>query len=184
MLISETGICSRLQVVFVHAENDTTMPWAETEALFTSTLKAVVEVTLLPEGPPENLKVVDLGEAGRQEVWQAGSKYIQKTIAKHGGKRARAPDPDRVPALVPEFLCCTGTTGSHQTNLLCPLRASIYGFCEAVPVSCLVNVSPARGHAAGDCHYPCLIHAVIDPMPRLPASLGNFKANVCQATTE
>jgi hypothetical protein len=93
MLISETGICSRLQLVFVHAENDTTMPWAETEALFTSTLKAVVEVTSLPDGPPENLKVVDLGEAGRQEVWQAGSKCIQKTIAKHGGKRARAPGP-------------------------------------------------------------------------------------------
>jgi abhydrolase domain-containing protein 12 len=99
MLISETGSCSRLQLVFVHAENDTTMPWVETEALFKSTLKAVVEVTSLPNGPPKDLRVVDLGEAGRQEVWQSGSKCIQKTIAKHGGKRpwarARARSLDR-----------------------------------------------------------------------------------------
>jgi len=77
--------CSHLQLVFVHAENDTTMPWVETEALFKSTLKAAIEVTSPHEGVPKDLKVVDLGEAGRQEVWQSGSRCIQKTIAKHGG---------------------------------------------------------------------------------------------------
>jgi abhydrolase domain-containing protein 12 len=73
--------------VFVHAENDTTMPWVETEELFKSTLKAAVEAASRQDGIPKNLKVVDLGEAGRQEVWQCGSKCIQKTIAKHGGKQ-------------------------------------------------------------------------------------------------
>jgi hypothetical protein len=79
----------------VHAENDTTMPWAETEALFKSTLKAAIEVTSPHEGIPKDLKVVDLGEAGRQEVWQSGSRCIQKTIAKHGGKRHLSRNPKR-----------------------------------------------------------------------------------------
>ncbi|KAF1912733.1 Alpha/Beta hydrolase protein [Ampelomyces quisqualis] len=78
--------CSRLQLVFVHTENDTTMPWAETEALFKSTLQAAIEVMSPNQGIPKDLKVVDLGEAGRQEVWQCGSRCIQKTIAKHGGR--------------------------------------------------------------------------------------------------
>jgi abhydrolase domain-containing protein 12 len=87
------GRCSRLKLVFVHAENDTTMPWVETEELFRTTLKAAVEVTSPDDGIPRDLKVVDLGEAGRQEVWQSGSRCIQKTIAKHGGKRTPSPDP-------------------------------------------------------------------------------------------
>jgi abhydrolase domain-containing protein 12 len=63
------------------------MPWVETEELFKSTLKAAMEAASPRDGIPKNIKVVDLGEAGRQEVWQSGSKCIQKTIAKHGGKQ-------------------------------------------------------------------------------------------------
>ncbi|KAH3911631.1 hypothetical protein HBI56_141300 [Parastagonospora nodorum] len=77
--------CSGLQIVFMHAENDTTMPWVETESLFKSTLQAAVEGASPYGGIPKDLKVVDLGEAGRQEVWQCGTRCIQKTIAKHGG---------------------------------------------------------------------------------------------------
>jgi hypothetical protein len=84
------GTYSRLQLVFVHAENDTTMPWVETESLFKSTLQAAIESTSPDEGIPKDLRVVDLGEAGRLEVWQSGSRCIQKTIAKHGGKRVRS----------------------------------------------------------------------------------------------
>ncbi|KAH8725381.1 Alpha/Beta hydrolase protein [Phaeosphaeriaceae sp. PMI808] len=83
--------CTRLQLVFVHAENDTTMPWIETEKLFKSTLKAAAETTSPCDDEPKNLRLVDLGEAGRQEVWQSGSRCIQKTIAKHGGKQAPKP---------------------------------------------------------------------------------------------
>lgn len=108
--------CARLQLVFVHAENDTTMPWGETEALFKLTLAAAAETTSPRDGVPKDLKVVDLGEAGRQEVWQAGSKCIQKTIAKHGGKRPSSRCPSSVlvlhaSAAVPQFLCYTATTG-------------------------------------------------------------------------
>jgi hypothetical protein len=128
MLISETGSCSRLHLVFVHAENDTTMPWVETEALFKSTLKAAIETTSLVDSPPTDLKVVDLGEAGRQEVWQSGSKCIQKTIAKHGGKRS----PAQIPAawLSPYFRFSL-LHKNHWTRANCfGGCASIYGFLK------------------------------------------------------
>jgi hypothetical protein len=79
--------------VFMHAENDTTMPWVETESLFKSTLQAAIEGASPHDGIPKDLKVVDLGEAGRQEVWQCGTRCIQKTIAKHGGKRVCSQHP-------------------------------------------------------------------------------------------
>jgi hypothetical protein len=161
MLITETGSCSRLQLVFVHAENDTTMPWAETEALFKSTLKAAVEVTSSLDGPPKDLKVIDLGEAGRQEVWHSGSKCIQKTIAKHGGKRARAQNPGR--AFRHSFLdFFVAQKPLDKANLLCRLRASIHGLPEALPVPRFANVYPARGahgsRLSRSLLYPCGHH--------------------------
>jgi hypothetical protein len=84
-------MCSNLQLVFVHAEDDSTMPWNQTEELFRSTLSAATEATSAGDDSSKNHKVIDLGEAGRQEVWQAGSMRIQKTVAKHGGKRFRLP---------------------------------------------------------------------------------------------
>ncbi|KAH7084576.1 Alpha/Beta hydrolase protein [Paraphoma chrysanthemicola] len=80
--------CAHLQIVFAHAEDDTTMPYNETEKLFRSTLDAAMQA-MPQDGVTKNLKVVDLGEAGRQEVWQSGSKCLQKTIAKHGAIRLR-----------------------------------------------------------------------------------------------
>jgi abhydrolase domain-containing protein 12 len=62
------------------AEDDGTMPWDQTEDLFRTTLRAATEEV----GP--NVKVVDLGEAGKQEVWRQGTRSISKLIAKHGGK--------------------------------------------------------------------------------------------------
>jgi abhydrolase domain-containing protein 12 len=60
------------------------MPWHETEALFQSTLRAAKD-TSPNEDNIKSLEVVDLGEAGRHEVWQSSSRTISKTIAKHGG---------------------------------------------------------------------------------------------------
>lgn len=77
--------CERLQLVLVHAENDGTMPWDQTEELFKATLRAATEEV----GP--KLKVVDLGEAGKQEVWRQGTRSISKLIAKHGGKDFLSP---------------------------------------------------------------------------------------------
>jgi hypothetical protein len=62
------------------------MPWVETEELFTSTLKAAIDAASPHDDTPKDMQVVDLGEAGRQEVWRSGSRTIQKTIAKHGGE--------------------------------------------------------------------------------------------------
>jgi abhydrolase domain-containing protein 12 len=72
--------CENLQLLLVHAEDDGTMPWDQTEELFKTTLRAATEAV----GP--NVKVVDLGEAGKQEVWRQGARSISKLIAKHGGK--------------------------------------------------------------------------------------------------
>jgi abhydrolase domain-containing protein 12 len=69
-----------LQLVLVHAEDDGTMPWNQTEQLFASTLKSATE------GAEPRLQIVDLGEAGRQEIWRVGTRSISKLIAKHGGK--------------------------------------------------------------------------------------------------
>ncbi|CAN9397388.1 unnamed protein product [Alternaria alternata] len=76
--------CSRFKLVLVHAESDQTMPWHETESLFQSTLRAAKDASP-NEDNLKSLEVVDLGEAGRQEVWQSNSRSISKTIAKHGG---------------------------------------------------------------------------------------------------
>ncbi|KAL1795995.1 hypothetical protein ACET3X_006219 [Alternaria dauci] len=76
--------CSRFNLVLIHAESDQTMPWHETESLFQSTLRAAKDASP-NEDNLKSLEVVDLGEAGRQEVWQSNSRSISKTIAKHGG---------------------------------------------------------------------------------------------------
>ncbi|KAH9870942.1 hypothetical protein J1614_006514 [Plenodomus biglobosus] len=76
---------SRFQLVLVHAEDDTTMPWHETEALFQSTIKAAKEASLPNNSTEPDLQLINMGEAGRQEVWKRGSRCITKTIAKHGG---------------------------------------------------------------------------------------------------
>jgi abhydrolase domain-containing protein 12 len=86
----------------VHAENDGTMPWYETESLYESTLRAAKDAC--PNGESlKGLQVVDLGEAGRQEVWQSSTRSISKTIAKHGGMcRLR---------ILTLLLCRSGLTG-------------------------------------------------------------------------
>jgi hypothetical protein len=63
-----------------------------------------------------------------------------------------------------------------ESRLLWRLHLYLW-ISEALPVPSFVNMAPARGHAAANCHDPCTIHAVIDLKPRFPGSLGNFKAN-------
>ena len=164
------GSCSRLQLVFVHAENDTTMPWGETEALFKLTLAAAVETTSPRDGAPKDLKVVDLGEAGRQEVWQAGSKCIQKTIAKHGGKRPLF----QYPGVCFGVACLAGRPSRNlfvtQQPLASLTSSSIFAKglrLFQVSATCSRPVE----HAAAERPQPCLYHAVIDLVPRFPGSL-------------
>lgn len=72
--------CEEFQLVLVHAQDDGTMPWDQTEELFASTLRAAIEVA-----QPE-LRIVDMGEAGTQEIWRLGRKSVSKLIARHGGE--------------------------------------------------------------------------------------------------
>jgi len=61
------------------------MPWLETETLFSSTIKAATETTRPDSSVELDLRVVDMGEAGRQEIWRRGSHCITRVITKHGG---------------------------------------------------------------------------------------------------
>jgi hypothetical protein len=121
------------------------MPWVETEELFKSTLKAAVEVTSPHDGIPKDLKVVDLGEAGRQEVWQTGSKCIQKTIAKHGGKRA-SPLPLTLIQMVHVWDRSWISLLQHNdwTRVLC-FASSKFRSSAALPHPCFSDVVPIRG---------------------------------------
>ncbi|KAF2996842.1 hypothetical protein E8E13_003597 [Curvularia kusanoi] len=78
---------SRLQLVFVHAEDDGTMPWNQTEELCRSTVAAATDPSSDDDTWGEQTpkyEAVDLGEAGRQQIWQIGAARIVKLIAKHG----------------------------------------------------------------------------------------------------
>ncbi|KAF2651206.1 alpha/beta-hydrolase [Lophiostoma macrostomum CBS 122681] len=79
---------SRFQLVMVHAENDATMPWNQTEELFKTAIRAAAEGSSESEAINKQLRVIDLGEAGRQEVWKFEGINISKLIAKHGGMRS------------------------------------------------------------------------------------------------
>ncbi|KAF2472715.1 alpha/beta-hydrolase [Lindgomyces ingoldianus] len=80
------------RLVLVHAKDDTTMPWDQSEEIFKSTVQAGVlasqiseNSTLTDEEIVEKVGIVDLGEAGRQEVWSQGQRSVSKLIANHGG---------------------------------------------------------------------------------------------------
>ncbi|KAF2272008.1 alpha/beta-hydrolase [Westerdykella ornata] len=90
---------SQLRLVIVHSMDDTTMPWDQSEELFSTAIRAAADApasstshqrTSSPSEPApsslasKHLKCIDLGEAGRQEVWSSGKITISKLIAKHG----------------------------------------------------------------------------------------------------
>lgn len=77
---------SRFRLVLVHAEDDSTMPWDMSQQLFQSTLKAAMVDDVSELEAAEKVKTIDLGEAGKQDIWQSGSVSISKLIAKHGGE--------------------------------------------------------------------------------------------------
>ncbi|KAF2742294.1 alpha/beta-hydrolase [Sporormia fimetaria CBS 119925] len=78
-----------LRLVFVHAQDDMTMPSKQTEALFLTAVRAAAADQTLDPSPDQPLpglktQAVDLGEAGSEEIWRAGKTSITKLIAKHG----------------------------------------------------------------------------------------------------
>ncbi|KAJ4317624.1 hypothetical protein N0V94_004848 [Neodidymelliopsis sp. IMI 364377] len=107
---------SKLRLVFVHAQDDGTMPWNQTEELFKSTLQAATGSPYSDDdawsAPTPKHEAVDLGEAGSREIWEVGAARIEKLIAKHGGK----PFPARYKEV------CTSRPKSK--TLACSWRAS------------------------------------------------------------
>jgi pimeloyl-ACP methyl ester carboxylesterase len=93
---------SEFQLVLVHAEDDMTMPWNHTEELFKSTLKAAKEGRPSDDEVLTKVNTIDLGEAGRQEVWRSGKTSISKLIAKHGG------------IMIPTMLGCAFDANFHR----------------------------------------------------------------------
>ena len=66
------------------------MPWNQTEELCRSTLRAATEPGADDDAwsaPTPKYEAVDLGEAGKQEIWETHTTRIEKLIAKHGGKQ-------------------------------------------------------------------------------------------------
>jgi abhydrolase domain-containing protein 12 len=82
-LVKQTA---KFTLVLVHAEDDATMPWNQTEELFKAATMAAEEHTPPERETPKRVKTIDLGEAGRQEIWKLNSISISKLIAKHGGE--------------------------------------------------------------------------------------------------
>lgn len=92
------------------------MPWHETEALFLSTVEAAQEASP-NSSSAKDLQIIDLGEAGRQEIWQNEAVRVSKTIAKHGGK---SPTPPASP------LAISRQDGTSASGVLSRVSSGIY----------------------------------------------------------
>ncbi|ORY18935.1 Alpha/Beta hydrolase protein [Clohesyomyces aquaticus] len=79
----------RFRLVLVHSRDDRTMTWDQSEELFKGTVQAGAAASgsfeLSARTDEQDIGVIDLGEAGRQEVWKVGGRSVGKLIAKHGG---------------------------------------------------------------------------------------------------
>lgn len=84
-LVSLIRKSSKFQLVLVHAMNDGTMPYIQTEELFKVATRTAANESPSDEEITKNLRIIDLGEAGRQEIWKSEKASISKLIAKHGG---------------------------------------------------------------------------------------------------
>lgn len=75
---------STLRLAFIHANNDLTMPWQQTEQLFRGTVSAAIGRPLLDQAPDEAIQV-ESGDDGVLETWSFDSKTITKLIMTYGG---------------------------------------------------------------------------------------------------
>jgi pimeloyl-ACP methyl ester carboxylesterase len=93
-LVRQSPTC---RLVLVHAMDDMTMPWNQTEELFAATTRAAGEHDAPSrdgdgdDEPEKRLQTIDLGEAGTQHVWTSHGTSISKLIAKHGGEYCGLP---------------------------------------------------------------------------------------------
>ena len=80
---------SRLRMTFVHATNDTIVPWTQTDRLFHLAVNALEDENLSMQAIEERSRTMDLGEGGWNRSWGNGQNLVQEVIVKHGGSFER-----------------------------------------------------------------------------------------------
>jgi len=76
---------SKLRLALLHANNDLTMPWQQTEELFKRIVEGAVDQRLGDEILQNIVTRSDLGELGWEETWKAGERTVTKLILNEGG---------------------------------------------------------------------------------------------------
>ncbi|KAK0506848.1 hypothetical protein JMJ35_010702 [Cladonia borealis] len=76
---------SRLRMTFVHATNDTIVPWTQTDRLCHLAVNALEVQDLSTQAIDERRRTTDLGEGGWIHSWGNGQNLVQEVILKHGG---------------------------------------------------------------------------------------------------
>ena len=76
---------SRLHMTFVHATNDSVIPWTQTDRLFYIAVGATEDEDTSPQALNKRRRTTYLGEGGWIHSWGYGQSLVQEVILKHGG---------------------------------------------------------------------------------------------------
>ena len=76
---------SRLHMTFVHATNDSVIPWTQANRLFHIAVNALEDDNSSVQAIKERRRTTDLGEGGWTHSWRNEHKSVQEVIVKHGG---------------------------------------------------------------------------------------------------
>ena len=76
---------SRLRMTFVHATNDSVIPWTQADRLFHLAVNVLEDGDLNAQIIDERRRTIDLGEGGWIHSWDNERKSVQEVIVKHGG---------------------------------------------------------------------------------------------------
>lgn len=76
---------SRIRLTFVHATNDSVIPWTQADRLFYVAVSALEDEDLSAKVIEERRRTTDKGEGGWTHSWGNEKKLVQEVIVKHGG---------------------------------------------------------------------------------------------------
>ena len=72
-------------MTFVHATNDSVIPWTQADRVFHFAVNALEDGDLSAQAIDERRRSIDLGEGGWTHSWGNEPKFVQVVIVKHGG---------------------------------------------------------------------------------------------------
>lgn len=75
----------RLRLTFVHAINDLTIPFSQTDELFYIAVEASQDADLTRQEIDQRKERIDLGDFGWTAIWTSGDRVIRKDIVRYGG---------------------------------------------------------------------------------------------------